>query len=189
MDLFDTVNQFKRIKRTGLLDTVKGVREPEAGTPAISGAELRTKLLELKDPFVPLEVIEGEGGKKGDLVARWRIRDAKWWSAFHKASTGSVVDLCMVLDEDSHEVRVKDDMTMVRWNGNVPKVGGFSTKKVEVKAATGASVVEGRDPLNPDRDRWYSLDTNELKELMGEIINRAGWTYRQVYRKKTLAGE
>lgn len=189
MDLFDTINQFKRIKRTGLLDTVKGVREPEAGVPAVTAEELRKQLLDIKDIFVPLEVIEGEGGKKGDLVARWRIRDAKWWPAFHKTSTGSVVDLCMVLDEEKHEVRVKDDMTMVRWNGNVPKVGGFSTKSVDVKAATGASVVEGRDPLNPEHDRWYSLDTNELKELLGEIINRAGWTYRQVYRKKTLTGE
>jgi gluconokinase len=28
----------------------------------------------------------------------------------------------------------------------------------------------------------------QLKALVGEIINRAGWTYRQVYRKKTLVG-
>ena len=47
MNILDTVNQLKRIKRTGLIDTVKGVREPEAGTKTVAAAELRTKLLEI----------------------------------------------------------------------------------------------------------------------------------------------
>jgi hypothetical protein len=186
MDLMDTINQLKRIKRTGLLDTVKGRREPDGSTPPVAAAELRQRLLEVKGIGIPFEVIEGEGGKKGDLVARWRIREATWWSYFRDADTGSVTDLKLVLDEDSHEVRVKDKLTLVRWNGNVPKVGGFSTKPAKVTAATGRSVVEGDDPLNEGRRRWYSLDTNELKELVGELITRSGWTYRQVYRGKTL---
>jgi len=189
MNLFDTINQFKRIKRTGLVDTLKGRREPEAGTPAVSADELRKRLLAVRSVSIPLEVVEGEGGKKGDLVARWRIRDAQWWSAFHKAHTNSVTDLKLVLDESTHEARVKDDLTSVRWNGNVPKVGGLSTKAATFKqAGTTAAVCNGDDPLSPGRERSYTLETEELRELIGEIITRAGWTYKQVYRGKTLVG-
>jgi hypothetical protein len=187
MDLMDTINQFKRIKRTGLLDTVKGRREPDASTPVVPAAVLRQTLVDVKGIGIPFEVIEGEGGKKGDLVVRWRIREATWWKYFKEADTTSVTDLKLVLDESTHEVRVKDDLVLVRWNGSIPKVGGLSTKPATPSAATGRSVVEGDDPLNPGRRRWYSLDTNELKELVGELITRSGWTFRQVYRGKTLA--
>jgi hypothetical protein len=187
MNLFDTINQFKRIKRTGLVDTIKGVREPQAGTPAVSAADLKTRLLGVKDVRVPLEIVEGEGGKKGDLVGRWRIRDATWWNAFKKADTSYVTELHMTLDEATHEVRVLNDTLTVRWNSNIPKVGGFSTKPAKVHAANTNPIVEGKDPLNTNNDRWYVLDTNELKELVGEMINRSGWTYKTVHRKKTLA--
>lgn len=190
MNILDTVNQLKRIKRTGLIDTVKGVREPEAGTKAVAAAKLREKLLEIDGGLrYPLEVIEGKGDKDGELVARWCIRDAHWWTGFRNAHTNSVTEIHMVLDEDTHEVRAKDSLVMVKWNGNVPKVGGFSTKKPEFQnQGARQPVAHGPDPLNPKRERQYMLDTMELKELIGETITRAGWTYRQVYRKKTLVG-
>jgi len=189
VNLFDTINQFKRIKRTGLVDTLKGVREPEAGTKAVAADELRKRLLAIEGVTYPLEVIEAKGGKDGDLVARWRIRDAQWWSSFHKAHTNSVTEIHMVLDESTHEVRARDSLVSVRWTGNVPKVGGFSTKKPEFQhEGARKPLAHGPDPLNPDRERQYMLDTNELKDLIGEIVTRAGWVYRQVYRKKTLAG-
>ena len=188
MNLFDTINQFKRIKRTGLVDTIKGRREPDANTPKVPATELRQRLLAVKGTGYPLTVVEGEGGAKGDLVARWRIKDAQWWTHFKRADTNAVVELLMVLDEGEHEVRVKEKSITIRWTGNVPKVGGFSTKpaKVSTTPAVNEPVVEADDPLNPDRRRWYTLDSNELRELVGELINRAGWTYKQVYRKKTL---
>ena len=190
MDILDTINMFKRIKRTGIVDTVKGVREPDANTPKVSADELRTKLLSFKGASYPFEIVPGEGGKDGDIVARWQIKDAKWWSAFHAAHANHVTEIHMVLDESSHEVRGKDKYVQVTWTGNIPKVGGFlNTKKPEFKTEGARQPVgHGPDPLNPNRERQYMLDTNELKELVGEIVNRAGWTFRQVYRKKTLVG-
>src|SRR5262245_51144645 len=114
MNLFDTINMFKRIKRTGIVDTIKGVREPDASTPVVAVDELRKRLLAIKGVSYPLEIVEGEGGKDGDLVARWRIRDAQWWSAFHAARANSVTEIHMVLDESTHEVRAKDDFVSVR---------------------------------------------------------------------------
>ena len=191
MNILDTINQFKRIKRTGLVDTLKGARAPEAGTPVVSADVLRKKLLEIDGGVsYPLEVVEAKGGKDGDLLARWCVRDAHWWSSFRAAHTNSVTEIHMVLDEEKHEVRGKDDIVLVKWNGNVPKVGGFSTKKPEFQnQGARQAVAHGPDPLNPKNERQYFLDTNELKELIGETITRAGWSYRQVYRKKTLAGE
>src|SRR5262245_54222458 len=128
MNLLDTFNQFKRIRRTGLVDTIKGKREPDPSVPKVAAADLRQRLLAVKGIGYPLTIVEGEGGPKGDLVARWRIRDAQWWTHFKKAGTSSVIELLLVLDEGEHEVRVKEKSQTVRWNGNIPKVGGFSTK-------------------------------------------------------------
>lgn len=164
------------------------MREP-AATQAVAADELRKRLLAIEGVSHPLEVVAAKGGKDGDLVARWRIRDAQRRSSFHAAHNELGHRDPHGARRVGHEVRARDSLVSVRWTGNVPKVGGFSTKKPEFQHEEARQpVAHGPDPLNPDHQRQYMLDTNELKELIGEIVNCAGWVYKQVYRKKTLAG-
>ena len=74
-----TVGIVERVKRTGVVGALKGVYEPAEGTPAVEVDELRKRLLALNGSGVPFQVVEGEGGKEGDLVAKWKILDAVWW--------------------------------------------------------------------------------------------------------------
>ena len=176
-----TLDVIDRVKTGGVMGTLKGEYQPKEGTPVLDAAEVRKRLLALRDIDVPLEVVETEGKEPGELVARWRIRDAKWWSAFKHVGTEAVTDIHLVLDPEAHEVRGLDKAHTVRWNGNVPTLDKSSNVERDTSAWWNAE-----DPLNPDRMRQWRFDGAEVKDVIGTVITDCGWSLKQVWRKKTL---
>ena len=99
-----------------------------------------------------------------------------------KATT--VTDVRLVIDAEDHEVRGLDKTHTVSWNGQIPRL---DHGKPSTDTASGNLWWRANDPLNPGELRNYDLETNELHDILGTVIADAGWTLRQVWRKKTLA--
>lgn len=179
-----TIGIVERVKRSGVVGALKGTYEPAEGTPVLGVDELRQRLERLGGSGVPFEVRAEEGDKYGELVARWKIKDAVWWESFRHVGVNSVTDLHLKLDVERHEVRELDDAHTVSWNGNIPRLdkGTPSTDGNADRSAWWRA----DDPLNDGGLRNYFFDSTEIKDIVGTVITDAGWTMRQVYRKKTL---
>ncbi len=178
------VNIVDRVKRSGVVGALKGTYEPVEGTPVIELAELQDRLHKLGSSGVPFEVREEENDKYGEMVARWKIKDAVWWKSFKHCGVNSITDLHLKFDEERHEVRELDDSHEVKYTGDIPKLDkgkapgdGNSDRSAWWRAD---------DPLNPGDLRNYYFDSTEIKDIVGTVITDAGWTMKQVYRKKTL---
>jgi hypothetical protein len=173
-----------RVKRSGVVGALKGTYEPVEGTPVVDVAELRKRLEQLGTSGVPFEVREEEDDKHGELVARWKIMDAVWWKSFRHVGVNSITDLHLKLDVEMHEVRELDDARTVKWNGQIPKLD--KGKEENDGNADRSAWWRADDPLNPGELRNYYFDSTEIKDIVGTVITDAGWTMKQVYRKKTL---
>ena len=73
----------------GLLDMFTGSKGPAAGAAKIPASDLRTALLALNRDTSPWIVRDG-APENCDLVAEWKIVDARWYEIFAKASRSKV---------------------------------------------------------------------------------------------------
>ena len=95
----------------GLFDFITGSKSPAAGIAKQPAATLRTALLALNRESAPWQV--RDGAPEGvDLVAEWKIVDARWYEIFAKASLTKILKVLMKLDETKGEVRDFDQ----EWN-------------------------------------------------------------------------
>jgi hypothetical protein len=179
-----TVGIVERVKRTGVVGALKGVYEPVDGTPVLDAAEVTKRLGALGASGVPFEVVDGDDAKPGELVARWKIKDAVWWNSFKHVGVSSVTDVHLVLHPETNEVRELDKAHTVSWNANVPRLdkGKQNTDGNSDRSAWWRA----DDPLNDGQLRNYYFDVNELKDILGTVITDAGWTMKQVWRKGSL---
>lgn len=92
----------------GLFDKLKGVKEPLPGTAAVPQDELERKLLALNNDEVPFS-IAGGNGEEANLVAEWKIVDAKWLEIFAQAGLEKTHKIYLALNEKDSEVRVLEE--------------------------------------------------------------------------------
>jgi len=103
----------------GLFDFLTGSKAPPAGVKRQSVAELRKSLMGVNRATAPFVVRDGK--KEGvDMVAEWRIVDAKWYEIFAKAGIKKVFKVLMKFDEAKGEVRAVDELWEVEWRAGVP---------------------------------------------------------------------
>ncbi len=165
----------------GIFDFLTGRKAPPAGTPQANEAELRAAFLALNRPSAPFEVREG-GPEGADLVAEWRIVDAKWYEIFAKAGLKKGAQVLLKLDAASGEVRnVQRDFT-VEWRAGVPSMSfsaeGFRGQKTEISFGTGFAFRE--EDLRFGKVYEYRFRTSELKNPLQEVAAIHGWTWRPV---------
>src|SRR6202012_2697379 len=98
----------------GLFDWMTGTKKPASGVPVKAPDEVRAALLAVNRPTAPFVVRDGKP-EHVDLVAEWRIVDAKWYGIFAKAGLKSVFKVLMRLDPQAHEVRAVDQEWTVEW--------------------------------------------------------------------------
>ena len=69
----------------GAFDFLSGTKRPAAGVPALPAPAVIERLLSMNRPSSPWQVISG-AAENVDLIAEWKIVDARWYEIFAKAS-------------------------------------------------------------------------------------------------------
>src|SRR5258705_10343238 len=64
-------------------------KKPDKNVPVLSADEVRQRLLILNRDSAPYQIIDGTS-EKVDLIAEWKIVDAKWYEIFAKSGLTKV---------------------------------------------------------------------------------------------------
>ncbi|HYE28055.1 MAG TPA: hypothetical protein VEA61_07460 [Allosphingosinicella sp.] len=145
-----------------------------------SPAQLRAALLAVNRDTAPFVVRDGR--REGvDLVAEWKIVDARWYEIFAKAGLTRVFKVLIKLDPSKGEVRSVDQAWRVEWRAGVPTLAAdsdwFRGRTWEKSAGTAYAFREsGRYGEVYD----YRFDTEELKAPLRTAVREAGWVWRPV---------
>lgn len=164
----------------GLLDIFTGSKGAAAGATKLSATELRMALLALNRDTAPWLV--RDGAPEGcDLVAEWKIVDARWYEIFAKASLSKVFKILMKFDEAKSEVRSVDHEFTVEWRAGAPMlsaaVEAFRGQKTEISFGTAYGFTE---TLAPGQIYNYRFNTKELKEPLQNTVTQSGWRWQGV---------
>lgn len=164
----------------GFLDFLTSTKRPEKGAAILPAEELKARLLGLNRVTSPFQVVDG-ASEQVDVIAEWKIVDAKWFTIFGKAGLSKAFRILIKLDAATHEARAVDREYNVAWAAGVPSVtlaaSAFrgQSQKIEFGKAYGFT-----ETLAPGVVYNYRFDTSELKTPLQEAITGCGWTYRGV---------
>jgi hypothetical protein len=164
----------------GIFDFITGSKAAPAGTVRQPKAALREALLGLNRPTAPWQV--RDGAPEGcDLVAEWRIVEAKWYELFAKAGLTKVFKVLMRFDEQKGEVRAVDQEWTVEWRAGVPSLSlsaeAFRGQKVEMSFGTAFAF---KETLEYGQVYEYRFKTSEIKDPLQEEVLRLGWGWKGV---------
>ena len=165
----------------GLFDWITGSKSAPAGVVRQPAATLRAALLAANRDTAPFLI--RDGAPEGvDLVAEWRIVDARWYEIFAKASLSKVFKVLMKLDEAKGEVRAVDQEWTVEWRAGVPNlalsVDTFRGQKKEFSFGTAYAFKEDLSGFGKVYE--YRFNTGELKDPLVEIAQQNGWGWKGV---------
>lgn len=155
-------------------------KKPNKNTPVLPVEEVRQRLLGLNRETAPYQIRDGSA-EGVDLIAEWKIVDARWYEIFAKANLTKVFRIYMKFDEARHEVRAKDEEYTVEWRAGVPSLSvaasKFSGQKTSIEFGTAYAFTE---ELKPGQVYNYRFNTNEIKKPIQEAVTACGWTYKGV---------
>ena len=164
----------------GLFDWLTGNRPAPEGVRRRSEAKLREALMAVNRKSAPFKV--RSGAKEGvDLVAEWRIVDAKWHEVFAEAGIKRVFKVLMKFDAAKGEVRASDQEWEVEWRAGTPELflkgSAFRGRKWEKSFET---VYAFREDGSFGKAYEYRFSTGEIKDPLIEAAHEAGWGWRSV---------
>ena len=165
----------------GWFDWLTGSKSAPAGVQRQPVGELRRRLLAVNRDTAPFVVRDGavEGV---DLVAEWKIVDARWYEIFAKAGLERAFKVLMKFDEERGEVRAVDQEWQVEWRAGVPELSlaasAFRGQKMEMSFGTAYAFRE--EDLSYGRVYEYRFNTKELKAPLIEAAQQAGWGWKGV---------
>jgi len=164
----------------GLFDWLSGRKRAPQGVARQPAAALRERMLAANRDSAPFVI--RDGAPEGvDMVAEWKIVDAKWYEIFAKAGIKRAFKVMMRFDEANGEVRAVDQEWQVEWRAGVPhmslSVQAFRGRKAEISFET---VYAFREDGSFGKVYEYSFSTRELKEPLIEAAHACGWDWRGV---------
>ena len=134
----------------------------------------------LNRPTAPYRIIDGHS-ENVDLIAEWKIVDAKWYEIFAKANLTKVFRIYLKFDPAKKEVRAMDREYSVQWRAGVPSLSAdasfFKGQKSSVSFGIGTGFSE---TASPGVVYKYKFNTNELKKPIQEAVAASGWTYKGI---------
>lgn len=155
-------------------------KKADKNVPILSAGEVKQRLLALNRGTAPYQIIDGSS-EKVDLIAEWKIVDAKWYEIFAKANLTKVFRIYMKLDEAKHELRTKDDEYTVEWKAGVPSLS-ISVQKFQgqITSVEFGAAYAFTEELTPGQVYKYRFNTNEIKKPIQDAVAACGWTYKGV---------
>ena len=163
-----------------MFDFLTSTKRPPSGTPVLPAAQVIERLKALTRPTAPWGIVDGHS-EGVDLIAEWKIVDARWYEIFAKAGLAKVFRIYLKLDEAAKEVRAQDHEYEVSWVAGVPKlsiaVRSFKgqTKSIEFGAGYGFT-----EDLTIGQQYKYRFETDEIKKPIQEAVTACGWIYKGV---------
>ena len=164
----------------GLFDWMTGSKSAPPGVFRLDVRALREQLLAVNRDTAPF--IVRDGAPEGvDMVAEWRIVDARWYEIFAKAGIQRVFKVLMKFDAAKGEVRAVDQAWEVEWRAGVPVLSaqaeGFRGQSWEKSFE---AVYAFREDLSWGEVYSYRFDTDEIKKPLVAATQKAGWGWRGV---------
>jgi hypothetical protein len=164
----------------GMFDFLFSTKRPPAGTAVLSAQSVRDKLLGVNRPTAPFQVIDG-AAEGVDLIAEWKIVDAKWFEIFAKAGLKKVFKIYLKFDANEHQVRAVDREYTVSWSAGVPQIAleasAFRGQKQSIEFGAAYAFTE---TLAPGQVYNYRFDTREIKKPIQDAVTSCGWIYKGV---------
>ncbi len=155
-------------------------KKPSANIPALPAQELKARLLGLNRPTAPYQIVDGSA-EGVDLIAEWKIVDARWYEVFAKASLTKVFRIHMKFDIQKNELRSQDHEYSVAWRAGIPSLSlaasSFQGQMTSVEFGTAYAFTE---ELAPGQVYKYRFNTNELKKPIQETVTASGWSYKAI---------
>jgi len=155
-------------------------KKPDKNAPVLSVDEVRQRLLALNRETAPHQIIDGSS-ENVDLIAEWKIVEARWYEIFAKANLTKVFRIYMKFDEAKHQVRAKDEEYTVEWKAGVPSLSmsasKFQGQTTSIEFGTAYAFTE---ELKPGQVYKYRFSTSELKKPIQGAVAACGWTYKGV---------
>ncbi len=164
----------------GWLDFLTGSKAAPKGVARQPAPELRAALLAINRFTAPYVVRDG-AAEGCDLVAEWRVVDARWYEIFAKAGLSKVEQVLMRLDADKGEVRAVDKSWTLEWRAGVPALAvsaeAFRGQKVEMSFGR---AIAFKETLEFGEVYDYRFQTSELKGPLQAVVAANGWGWRAV---------
>ena len=164
----------------GFFDFLTSTKRPASGTPVLSAKAVGEKLLALNRPSAPYHLIDGTS-EGVDVIAEWKIVDAKWFEIFAKAGLSKAFKIYLKLDENTHEVRAMDREITIEWRAGVPTIAfAVSAFKGQQQSIEFGQAYGFTETLAPGQIYNYRFATKELKQPIQTAVTQSGWTYKGV---------
>jgi hypothetical protein len=155
-------------------------KKTDKNIPALPVEEVKQRLIALNRESAPYRIIDGSA-EKVDLIAEWKIVDAKWYEVFAKANLTKVFRIYMKFDPARREVRAKDEEYTLEWRAGVPSLSlaasKFQGQMTSVEFGTAFAFTED---LAPGQVYKYRFSTNEIKKPIQETVAARGWNHKGV---------
>jgi hypothetical protein len=157
---------------------------PAARVAPLPAGELRARLSAVNALDVPFRVEPGDAPH--ELVAEWRIADAKWIDHARAHGMRKIHRVVMRLDEAAHAVRVTDHAASHDWSAGAGGVRihwqravGINFFQYEHQRVFGLQVdASGR--LQPKLSYAYTFNLQEMKAPLIAAVTAAGWQWKPV---------
>ncbi len=164
----------------GMFDVFTGTKRPPDDTPVRAPGQVYDSILAINRPTAPFVIRDGRPDGV-DLIAEWRIVDARWFEIFAKAGLSKTFRVLLQLDPERSEVRAVDQEWEVEWRAGVPSLhaaaSGFRGQKTSVQFGTAYAFTE---ELEFGQVYNYRFTSGELKKPIQEAVAASGLTYRCV---------
>jgi hypothetical protein len=155
-------------------------KKPDKNTPVLPAEQVIQRILEVNRETAPFKIMDGKS-EGVDLIAEWKIVDAKWYEIFAKANLKKTFRIYMKLDAAKNEVRAKDQEYSVEWRAGVPglsaAVSSFQGQQTSVEFGSSYAFTEEGKLGEVYK---YRFSTSELKKPIQEAVTACGWKYKGV---------